>query len=153
MARLYFGFITNIRDNNACDTPNQVDMFIFRTEKGDLLKIWSKETDWDLDAEGNMYGCFKGLKYSLSDRYDNEIIAECDEDNTEEFINLFKGAEPIAFYLDNDILAEHGYSKNFIPTCKDVELFVEIGKKEFKFESKELITEEELLYNIKEIER
>lgn len=162
MARLYFGFQTNVEHRNMELNAPQLDTLIFETEEGFILRIGcSFEGDWGLEKDQILSGRWKGLEYSVEDKGGNIIVELTDEDNTEKLCNYLDGAKLVAFFMDDDDLEANGYDKSFIPECKNIDVDIEIRTPhtgaliypkdnesnlyEFSFHADDLITEAEYL--------
>ena len=156
MARLYCNFETNILNKDLVEgepTPNLSEL-VFKTANGDYMFISSAaEDDFEL-SDGVYDGRWKGLEYRLEDENGYDLMENhdwCREDNTKEFKDLLTGAEPVAFYMDEDALKENGYSSDFVSTCKNCNITIEIGDEVFDYHKDELM--EECEFTEKYIER
>ncbi len=154
MASLYWNFVTNVERKNKELFVPQLDELVFKTTNGDYLYMsCGFESGFGIE-DGVHNGEWKGIEYRLEDANGKELMDDwCEEDNTQEFKELLTGAAPVAFYIDEDDLYEHGYDKSFIPTCEKINIEIDVPYKgkstTFNFSAKELITTEELLANIK----
>ncbi len=168
MARLYFGFQTNIEHRNMELNAPQLDTLIFKTKEGLTLSIECDfESDWDLSRD-ILSGRWKGLAYRVEDTNGNTIVDLADEDNTAKLCNYLDEAKLVAFFIDEDDLMENGYDESFTPECKDIDVRVEIWTPQpntssrtntdnsrlnvFEFHEDRLITEGEYLDTIHEKE-
>lgn len=107
MARMYFGFNTNLTEAKEGFCHPQVDYIAFdnKEKKLHISVSCNEESDFGVKnhPEGNVYCArFKGLEVSVED-YEGKTIHEY-EDMTEEDFNLLKDAVPyeIGMYFSDD---------------------------------------------------
>lgn len=150
MAVLYFSFDTNVEKRDPDIAGPQLDSLIFRTKEGQYLSIGCGfESGFTLENHF-LTGDWKGLEYSLEDADGNTIQDwenewESDEKNNR-LIELLEDSDLVAFHIDDDDLADHGYDGDFVPECKNIRVDIYVNDSEFKFKKDELITEEKLIY-------
>ena len=149
MARLCWNFNTNIEKKDPDMFTPQLDELVFKTKDGNYLFISGRESSFGLD-DGVHNGEWKGLEYRLEDSEGHELVDDwCVEDNTQEFKDLLSGAVPVAFFIDEDDLSEHGYDYNFTPTCEKVDIDIEVGDVNFSFSADSLMEEGQWLDKLK----
>ena len=152
MARLYWNFNTNVEKKDPDMFPPQLDELIFKTKDGNYLFISGRE--WSFGLDDGLFlvhnGEWKGLEYRLEDSEGHDLMEDwCVEDNTQEFKDLLSSAVPVAFYIDEDDLSEHGYDSSFTPACEKVDIGIEVGDVNFSFSADSLMEEGQWLDQLK----
>ena len=144
MARLYWNFDTDIKNEDLNDDflKPYLDKLIFKTKEGNYLSIsCNMDADYTL-SDGAHDGRWKGLEYCVEDTEGNEITEWIDEDNSEDFIKLLDGAEPVGFSMDG--LDDHCFSNDFVPTCENCDITIDIHGRKFEFHADKLFEEDDL---------
>lgn len=150
MARLYWNFVTNVERKNKELFVPQLDELIFKTTNGDYLFVsCGFESGYGIE-DGVHNGEWKGLEYRLEDSEGHDLMEDwCEEDNTQEFKELLTGAVPVAFYIDEDDLSEHGYDQSFTPTCEKVDIDIDVMGVNFSYTADSLMEEGQWLDQLK----
>ena len=142
MARLYWNFNTNVEKKDPDMFAPQLDELVFKTKDGNYLFISGRESSFFGLDDGVHSGEWKGLEYRLEDSEGRDLMDDwCEEDNTQEFKDLLSGADPVAFFIDEDDLSEHGYDYNFTPTCENMDIDIEVAGVNFSFSADSLMEE------------
>lgn len=160
MALLYFDFQTNVEQKRKELNAPQLDTLIFKTTDEQILKISCDfESDWGLGKDRVLNGRWKGLEYSIQNKYGDTLEEWTTEDNTEKLCDYLEGAKLVAFYMDEDDLMENGYDESFTPECKNIHVNISVSFPtpekdhslyEFNFHEESLMTEFEYFEHLKE---
>lgn len=149
MAILYWNFNTNVEKKDPDMIAPQLDELIFKTKDGNYLFIGGRESSFGLD-DGVHNGEWKGLEYRLVDSEDRDLMDDWSvEDNTQEFKDLLSDAVPVAFFMDEDDLSEHGYDYSFTPTCEKINIDIDVAGVNFSYAADSLIEEGQWLDQLK----
>mgnify|MGYP006873079641 CR=1 FL=1 len=94
MARMYFGFKTNLKDSTEFNATPQVDFIAFENkEKGLILSVGCNDTS-DFGIERGIYSAkFKGLECKVETIEDGNLVHDY-ESISEEDINLLEKSKP-----------------------------------------------------------
>lgn len=123
MARMYFGFRTDLKDTEEDKSSPQVENISFLAKNGSVIRIGCDgESDWKI--ENKVFSArFKGLEYCIEDK-DGNTVLDYGEEPTDEQLELLEEAVPVKvlIYIPSD---NKDYPEDFIPKCKNMDISIE----------------------------
>lgn len=138
MARMYFGFKTNLKPTEKDVCTPQIEYIAFENAEKQLNISVSccGDADFGIDASNVYSARFKGLEVSI-ETLDEEIAHEW-ADMTEEDFELLKGCNiyEIGIYIPD--YEEYMKDGEITPTCKRLDVSIQFGDKELTFKEKEV---------------